>query len=299
MNVKITPLGIFYIIIMLLFGFAAINTANNLLYMITSFMMAFMIISGVISYYNIKFLEVTFVKAYDFFANEPGIAVLSIKNRKNWPSFLLNIFVAKDLHKDVKRFFKKYKTFEVLYEKSIFILKAKEEKQIEIILSFEKRGNYKELEIYLSSDFPFGFAYREMKYKIPADIYVYPNPKQCKTNAAQYKSEKGFTKTSEGQELYQIKEYQSEHPKYINWKASAKVQKLMVNDFSDFISKEIILRPEDFDMDLEQKLSCMSFIVLEASKQNAKIGLDWNGFVIPPSDSTFHYIKILRFLATA
>ncbi|MGC8676661.1 MAG: DUF58 domain-containing protein [Hydrogenobaculum sp.] len=299
MNVKITPLGIFYIIIMLLFGFAAINTANNLLYMITSFMMAFMIISGVISYYNIKFLELTFVKAYDFFANEPGIAVLSIKNRKNWPSFLLNIFVAKDLHKDIKRFFKKYKTFEVLYEKSIFILKAKEEKQIEIILSFEKRGNYKELEIYLSSDFPFGFAYREMKYTIPADIYVYPNPKKCKTNAAQYKSEKGFTKTSEGQELYQIKEYQSEHPKYINWKASAKVQKLMVNDFSDFISKEIILRPEDFDMNLEQKLSCMSFIVLEASKQNAKIGLDWNGFIIPPSDSTFHYIKILRFLATA
>jgi uncharacterized protein (DUF58 family) len=299
MNVKITPLGIFYIIIMLLFGFAAINTANNLLYMITSFMMAFMIISGVISYYNIKFLEVTFVKAYDFFANEPGKVVLSIRNQKRWPSFLLNIFVAKDLHKDVKRFFKKYKTFEILYEKSIFTLKAKEEKHIELIISFEKRGNYKELEVYISSDFPFGFAYREIKYRVPVDIYVYPNPKQCKINIVQYKSEKGFIKTSEGQELYQIREYNSEHPKYINWKASAKVQKLMVNDFSDFISKEIILRPEDFDMDLEQKLSCMSFIVLEASKQNAKIGLDWNGFVIPPSDSMFHYIKILRFLATA
>lgn len=298
MNVKITPLGIFYIIIMLLFGFAAINTANNLLYMITSFMMAFMIISGIISYYNIKFLELTFIKAYDFFANEPGKVIISIKNKKSWPSFLINIFVAKDLNKDVKRFFKTYKTFEIVYEKSLFMLKAKEEKQIELIITFEKRGNYKELEVYISSDFPFGFAYREIKYTVPADIYVYPNPKQCKINTANYKSEKGFIKTNEGQELYQIREYHNEHPKYINWKASAKVQKLMVNDFSDFISKEIILRPEDFDMDLEQKLSCMSFIVLEASKQNAKVGLDWYGFVIPPGDSMFHYIKILRFLST-
>jgi len=280
-KVKITPLGIFYIIIMLLFGFAAINTSNNLLYMITSFMMGFMIVSGVVSYYNVKFLDIYFSKAQDFFANEPNKAIFYIKNKKRWPSFLINI-----------------RPIENFYEKSIFILKAKEEKELDLTLFFEKRGHYEKIELCLSSDFPFGFAYREITYQIPCDIYVYPNPKYCQQNTSVYRSEKGFVKTTQGQELFQIKSYQNESPKFINWKASAKVQKLMVNDFSDFISKEIILKPEDFDMDLEQKLSCMSYILVEASKENAKVGLDWYGFKIPPGDSSFHYIKILRFLST-
>ncbi len=287
---------------MLLFGFAAINTANNLLYLITSFMMAFMIISGVISYYNVKFLDLTFLKAQDFFANEPGKIIFSIKNNKRWPSFLINVFIAKDLNQDIKKFFfKRYKALEIIDEKSIFIIKANEEKQIELTLLFEKRGHYKELELYISSDFPFGFAYREVKYTVHTDIYVYPSPKPCSKDIVYYKSDKGYAKTFEKDELYQIKQYQNENPKYINWKASAKMQKLMVNDFTNFINKEIILRPEDFNMeykDLEQKLSCMTYIVLEASKQNAKVGLDWDGYVIPPSDSSFNYIKILRFFAT-
>ncbi|GAB6078683.1 DUF58 domain-containing protein [Hydrogenobaculum acidophilum] len=264
-------------------------------------MMAFMIISGIISYYNIKFLDLTFVKAQDFFANEPGKVIFSIKNNKKWPSFLINVFIAKDLNQDIKKFFfRRYKALEIVDEKSIFIIKSSEEKQIELTLLFEKRGHYKELEMYVFSDFPFGFAYREVKYAVPIDIYVYPSPKPCDKDIRYYKSDKGYVKTFEKDELYQIKQYQNENPKYINWKASAKMQKLMVNDFTDFINKEIILRPEDFNMeykDLEQKLSCMTYIVLEASKQNAKVGLDWDGYVIPPSDSSFNYIKILRFFA--
>ncbi len=286
---------------MLLFGFAAINTANNLLYLITSLMMAFMIISGIISYYNVKFLEVSFLKAQDFFASEPGKALFSIKNKKPWPSFLINTFIAKDLNQEIRRFFfKKYKALEIIDEASVFMLKAKEEKSIELTVLFEKRGHYKDMEIYIASDFPFGFAYREIKYHIPVDIYVYPTPKPCSNSMTHFKSDKGFIKVSDGQELYQIRRYQDEHPKYINWKASAKMQKLMVNDFSDFMNKEIILRPEDFEeyQDLEQKLSCMTYIVLEASKQNAKIGLDWYGYVIPPSDSHSNYSKILRFFAS-
>ncbi len=287
---------------MLLFGFAAINTANNLLYLITSLMMAFMIISGIISYYNVKFLEVSFLKAQDFFASEPGKIQFSIRNQKMWPSFLINVFIAKDLNQEIKRFFfKKYKALEIIDEVSVFVIKAKREKQVELNINFDKRGHYKKMEIYISSDFPFGFAYREVKYDIPIDIYVYPMPKPCNKNMFHYKSEKGFIKVSDGEELYQIKEYQNEHPKFINWKASAKIQKLMVNDFSDFMNKEIILRPEDFDMEykeLEDKLSCMTYIVLEASKQNAKVGLDWYGYVVPPSDSSFYHIQILRFFAS-
>ncbi len=285
---------------MLLFGFAAINTSNNLLYLITSFMMGFMIISGVISYYNIKYLDISFLKAQDFFASEKNTTTFLLKSKKPFPSFLINIFSATFTEKNSlwDKLFMNSDVLEILSIKSIFMLKAYEEKSIELELTFEKRGHHKEVYIYISSDFPFGFAYREIKYKIPCYIYVYPNPKYCKNTSLIQKSERGFVKIQEGSELYQIKNYQNESPKYINWKASAKRQKIMVNEFSDFISKEIILRPQDFDMELEQKLSCMSYIVLEAMKKNEKVGLDWDGYYIPPENTPFHHIKILRFLAT-
>ncbi len=303
MKVRITPLGGFYIIIMLMFGFAAINTSNNLLYLITSFMMGFMIISGIISYYNIKYIDITFLRANDFFANEENSIFLSLKSKKLIPSFLLSVFTLKAIKPEkssfINRLLKKDSTaFELLREKNIFLLKPNEEKIIEITHTFEKRGHYKEFEVYLASDFPFGFAYREIKFLLESDTYVYPNPKYCKSNNLNYASDSGKIKIKNNEELYQIKEYKNESLRFINWKASAKLRKLMVNEYADFINEEIVLKPEDFDMEIEQKLSCMSYIVLEAIKNNTKIGLDWNGFIIPPDNAPFHHIKILRFLAS-
>lgn len=305
MKIRISTLGSLYIVIMLMFGFAAINTSNNLLYLITSFMMGFMIVSGLMSYYNIKFLEIKFAKASDFFANDQNTILLSLISKKSFPSFLVNVFLVK--HLDIKKeqnFLSKLlrrkqdEDFELFSEKTIFLLKAKEQKSVELSFVFEKRGHYRELDVYIASDFPFGFVYREIKFHINVDIYVYPNPKKCDISILNQKTDIGKIKTKDGTELYQIREYREDPLKFINWKASAKIGKLMANEFSDFINEEIMLRPEDFDMDLEQKLSCMSYITLEAMKHNMKVGLDWNGYLLPPDNAPLHHIKILRFLAT-
>ena len=51
--------------------FAAINTANNLLYMVLSALMAVLVLSGFLSAFNFRFLRMEARHAVTLFAGEP------------------------------------------------------------------------------------------------------------------------------------------------------------------------------------------------------------------------------------
>lgn len=91
---RLTRPGIAYIAITLLIGFAAVNTGNNLLYLIVSALLGFMTVSGVAGWINIRGLELQVRLPDEIYAGQETFAYLVIANRKRFvPSFLLRVTV--------------------------------------------------------------------------------------------------------------------------------------------------------------------------------------------------------------
>jgi uncharacterized protein (DUF58 family) len=81
-----------YIGITLLLGFAAVNTGNNLLFLVVSGLLAFMSITGLAGMYNIKGLLPELLPPAEIFAGSATPFRLRLhNNKKHLPSFLIRI----------------------------------------------------------------------------------------------------------------------------------------------------------------------------------------------------------------
>ncbi|MDD5095697.1 MAG: hypothetical protein PHV74_15185 [Dehalococcoidia bacterium] len=87
-RVRIAPSGGVFIVITLILSVGAVNTGNNLLYMLSSLLLGLMILSGLASLGNLLFLDVAVVPATEVFAGLPARFLLLI-SRKRGRSFFL------------------------------------------------------------------------------------------------------------------------------------------------------------------------------------------------------------------
>src|SRR5258708_4431778 len=90
MPIHFTRFGTFYILFSLAVGAAAINTGNNLLYLMLGLLLGFIIISGFLSDSCIWGLRIAFEPVGDFYAGQPAQWDLVV--RKSWfPAIILRI----------------------------------------------------------------------------------------------------------------------------------------------------------------------------------------------------------------
>ncbi|MBW1802999.1 MAG: DUF58 domain-containing protein, partial [Deltaproteobacteria bacterium] len=87
-RVKITPSGYVYILITIVLSLGAANTGNNLLYLMTSLMLALMAMSGFISFMNFFFIEMSVTPPKEIFAGRPAPFKLRIHKKKGYSFFL-------------------------------------------------------------------------------------------------------------------------------------------------------------------------------------------------------------------
>ena len=84
----VTRAGIIYVIATVVIGIAALNTGNNLLYIIVAAMLAAIIVSGFASALNLRDLELDVRLPEHVFAKRPVLARIAIRNPRRWvPSF--------------------------------------------------------------------------------------------------------------------------------------------------------------------------------------------------------------------
>ena len=134
-----TKLGMLYIGLTLFVGFAAINTGNNLLYLTFGVMLSFVIVSGIISMFNLARIDVDFKVPRDVYAMSHANLVFTLKNNKPFiPSYSLTI----DLNG--RKAFVPY-------------LKRDEKLKTSVRYIFNKRGWCSIPDATISTSFPFGF----------------------------------------------------------------------------------------------------------------------------------------------
>ena len=279
--IKITKSGKTYILTMMIVGVVAILYPRDSLYMITSIMFAIFLLSGNLGRKNIESCEVDFEYPKEIYANQKFILDIVITNNRKWlPIFLIDIEILG------------YKTIIWKVNPNDTITQ-----HIDIIIS--KRGllnidtNYN-----ICSKFPFGFVKRCIKYKIDkADrnqIIIFPTPiryeleklnnliSQSKSDKNSHnnmtKEEKEFSqfydkKSTANSDIDHIRDYiAGDTLRRIDWKSSAKTDKLKSKEYSSDASSSISI---DFDKikieDIEIKLSKVTYLINHLYSQDYAI----------------------------
>lgn len=252
-----TKLGILYIALTLFVGFAAINTGNNLLYLTFGVMLSFVIVSGIISMFNLARIDVDFKIPRDVYALSSTNLVFSLRNNKPLiPSYSLTI----DLNG--RKAFVPY-------------LKRDAKLKTNLLYVFSKRGWNTIPDATISTSFPFGFFKKWIRIDLgKKEVLVYPKIEKIDISDSFIQEKKGeneIDKKGFGADLRSIKDFsQGDNPKFIHWKVSAKKNKLMLKEMQDEESESVTLQfnPTKNEGELERQIVQIASTLMELLRKN-------------------------------
>lgn len=144
-------------------GFVAVNSGNNIIFLIVSMLLSFMLLSGGIAFYNLTGLETFPLKTGILTAGEESILGVEIKNRKRLPSILIELRLGKKRN-------------------VIPILSSSKTSTLWLPWTPTQRGLISWPEFILGSSFPFGFIWRGGTRKIHQSLVVAPSQRPHETS---------------------------------------------------------------------------------------------------------------------
>lgn len=156
--VNFSKAGWVFIILTIMLGFAAVNSGNNVLFLIVSAMLAFMLISGLVSLYNLRGIEFTGIDPGVLTVGEQAWLEITVKNCKKFPSFLLEI--GSETSKDM-----------------LVTLASQHSTSVWTSWTPSVRGERAWPFITLGSAFPFGFIWRGWTKQIGQKLIIAPAPR--------------------------------------------------------------------------------------------------------------------------
>ncbi len=169
---------------------------------------------------------------------------------------------------------------------------------------FPRRGSYNAGRLYLSSVYPFNFFNRYKTIQEEYEAIVFPQVKKCVIpgffeNLTARGGDRDINKSGYDGEMVSVRTYISGDPsRYIHWKSSAKTGELKTKEFSTSSHRPVIIDFEKVNIrDKEEKISCITYVILKAFRNNIPVGLKMRDAYHKPGLSKTHRISMLRELA--
>ena len=212
---QVTREGGGFIFLLFGVGIGAINTGNNLLYLVLAMCCSFIAVSGVLSELTLKdiFIEISLPKAV--YPDDSYPLHLKISNsKKTIPSYSLYVEFPQD---PMGRY---------LIEHSAYTYEVSPQSSVDKSLIFVglKRGPLHINKVHLKTSFPFGFFIKTKILPVSVDTLVFPVIKNVALpSPTEYSEEGEGTIGFAGDDLYSIREYRPGDPTAsVHWKSSAK-----------------------------------------------------------------------------
>ncbi len=218
---RITRAGLAFTFAMVLTGAAAFLSANNLIFLITSTLMATLLVSGLVNRLSLAGLEVEFHPPEHLFAREQATAKIVVRNEKSWmPSFATRL---QSIHTDG------------LVQPLYYSMIGGGETLTEFAaVRFSRRGRFRDNSLEFTSRFPFGFAERRARVTLHADVLVYPalSPQPYAQDfLARVEGEMQARRPGAGDDFYRLRPYLATDPaRRIDWRSSARHGELHVRE---------------------------------------------------------------------
>ncbi|HSE49391.1 MAG TPA: DUF58 domain-containing protein [Terriglobales bacterium] len=263
----VTREGLVYLGVILLIGVAALNTGNNLLFIVVSAMLAAILVSGVASAGVLRGLDLELALPMQLFAGRKTLARFTLQNTRRFlPSFSI-VLTGQSGQKPERRWRwqKSHLGFpfgrpperqwirvpdlalrrdpdppdpQQIYSGAVYFayIPGGGSVSADVELLFERRGEYQQDEFGVRTRFPFSFLEKTRHIAMREKVIVYPRVDQTDELFEVLPMIRGEFEAfvrGRGYDLYRIREYMPEDSaRHVDWKATAKSMSLKVREYT-------------------------------------------------------------------
>jgi uncharacterized protein (DUF58 family) len=233
---RLTREGVIYLAAVFIVVLAAVNTGNNLLFMILACLLAGILISGVLSRAVLTGLELNIELPEHVFAEQPILANVEVRNEKSiTPSFSLRVVGAAE--KGPSQILTRPVYFPYIPHQS------SARQSVELL--FPRRGVYRQNAFGIRTKFPFGFLEKTRRVDSPMELVVYPHIEPTDEFYEILPLLSGEIESmhrGRGHDLHSIRDYlPTDSARFVDWKASAKSGALKIREFAREDERRLIL----------------------------------------------------------
>jgi uncharacterized protein (DUF58 family) len=213
-------------------GFAAINTGNNLLYLLLGWLCSFIIASGVLSEMTLRKLVVERRPPPRIHAGEPFLMEVVIKNGKERrASYSIEVEDLQGKHPIDKR---------------CYFLKIPEGKSQRTSYrhTFVRRGAYTLTGYRLATKFPFALFRKARDVEAPLELIVYPArvPVPRPPPRAATRGDAIADRLGRRGEFFGLREHRpGDDRRDVHWKSSARTGRLLVREYEDELARRVVI----------------------------------------------------------
>ena len=294
-SIRLTSEGTKFLLFTFGIGLAAINTGNNLFYLLFAMMLSLIVISGLLSEHCLRRLEFHRHVPDLIIANEPTSLTLSVTNRnRHLPSFSLrfcDVVEGKDVDRGL----------------TIPLLPAQGSVLLSYPLLATKRGQIRIEATRAQTLFPFGLFLKKGRYPAEAHLLVSPPIKPLTLRFVDELVGEGqgesIPRRGDGTQLYNLRLYRpGDDSRAIHWMTTARTSQLIVRETEAEDQRRItivlsIVAPEECESLFERSVTFVASLLSQLTERAYPVRL-----IIGRVDSGFgsgsdHLFAILRLLA--
>lgn len=294
-STSLTPEGFQFLLFTLAVGVAAVNTGNNLFYLLLAMMLSIILISGIVAEYCLRRLEFHRHLPDLLFANEPVTATLVVRNAKSrLPSFSLRLFDVVD-EQDIDR---GLMVRQLLPGASLLLSYP---------LMGTKRGRLQLDGVRVVTSFPFGLFVKKAFYAVPGSTAVCPEirplAEEMLRDVFAAGQEHHIHRRGHGIDLYNLRLYQSgDDSRNIHWVTTAKTAKLIVRETEAEERRRAALHlslvaPASHDALFEEAVAFAASLLFHLSGQGYHLRLVVGSYGSSYGQGEPHLLHLLRALA--
>lgn len=209
-GIRITKVGLWYVLLTLIVAIAASNTGNNALYLVLSVMLGLLIVSGTVSRQNVRKLAATLEPPPEVFAKRPFGLRFSLSHRgRLWSRWLLLVSALPGGAPWLVPFLPRG---------------ASAKGELEVALP--RRGRHRLRTVAVHSLFPFGLFRKGIRYPVDCEVVVFPELFAAPRTALAERGrlgERPSPRAGWGHDLHALRPFRAgDDPRSIHWKQTAK-----------------------------------------------------------------------------
>jgi|SRR5436190_7959430 len=307
---RVSREGWIYLGGLLLVALAALNTGNNLLFLILASLIALILMSGILSSISLSGIEMRLTLPEHIFAGQPVRAQVELENQKlTLPSFSLRVEAVQE----------KGAPASAILEKPVYFpyLPRQDRLQQIVPITFQRRGVYRQDAFRIVTRFPFGFLQKARRLNLKTEALVYPSVDPTTEYRDVLPVLQGALESvtkGRGQDLYGVRDYvRTDSARLVHWKATARSGSLMVREFTREEDSRVLLvldphsaaaqksatngQTSAIDERFERAVALCANIAWHFYQANAMLAFRSVDFDTPLAPGEKHIFEILRHLA--